>query len=144
MRSIYRSFVDCHFNKIVFPLSWEDKNVNVLVKRHNEKAFQDLKRYLASPPLLSKPEAAEELYIYLAVSDKAVSSALMRKKLGAQLLVYTSKALFDAKTRYSMIEKLILALIVATQKMRPYFQAHTVVAMTQYPLQSILHSLDAS
>ncbi|XP_050125699.1 uncharacterized protein LOC126602934 [Malus sylvestris] len=34
-----------------------------------EKAFQDLKNYLTPPPLLSKPEAAEDLYIYLAVSE---------------------------------------------------------------------------
>ncbi|KAM2570362.1 hypothetical protein TB2_010342 [Malus domestica] len=42
-----------------------------------EKAFQDLKKYLSSPSLPSKPEAAEDLYIYLAGSEVAVSSALM-------------------------------------------------------------------
>ncbi|KAM2654056.1 hypothetical protein EV2_025609 [Malus domestica] len=110
-----------------------------------EKAFQDLKKYLTSPPLLSKLEAAEDLYIYLAVSEVAVSSALIRKELEAQLLVfYTSKALLDAKTRYSKIKKLILALVVAARKLRPYFQVYTVIVMTQYPLRSILHGLDAS
>ena len=110
-----------------------------------EKAFQELKRYLTSPPLLSKPEAAEDLYIYLAVSEVAVSSALIREELGAQLPVfYTSKALLDAETRYPKIKKLILALVVAARKLRPYFQAHTVIVMTQYPLRSILHGPDAS
>ncbi|XP_068328033.1 uncharacterized protein [Pyrus communis] len=47
-----------------------------------EKAFQDLKKYLTSPPLLSKPETAEDLYIYLAVSEVAVSFALIREELG--------------------------------------------------------------
>ncbi|KAM2418087.1 hypothetical protein EV1_024660 [Malus domestica] len=71
-----------------------------------EKAFQDLKKYLTSPLLLSKLEAAEDLYIYLAVSEVAVSSALIQKELEAQLLVfYTSKALLDAKTRYPKIKK---------------------------------------
>ena len=110
-----------------------------------EKAFQDLKKYLTSPPLLSKPEAAEDLYIYLAVSEVAVSSALIREELGAQLPVfYTPKALLDEETRYPKIEKLILALVVAARKLRPYFQAHTVIVMTQYPLRSILHGPDAS
>ncbi|KAM2489948.1 hypothetical protein PS1_046878 [Malus domestica] len=78
-----------------------------------KKAFQDLKNYLTSPPLLSKPEAAEDLYIYLAVSEVAVSFALKREELGAQLPVfYTSKALLDAETRYPKIKKLILALVV--------------------------------
>ena len=47
-----------------------------------EKAFQDLKKYLTSPQLLSKPEAADDLYIYLAVSEVAMSSALIREELG--------------------------------------------------------------
>ncbi|KAM1623487.1 hypothetical protein ACFX1T_021600 [Malus domestica] len=44
-----------------------------------EKAFQDLKKYLTSPPLLSKLEADEDLYIYLAISEVTVSSALIRE-----------------------------------------------------------------
>ncbi|KAM2576034.1 hypothetical protein TB2_007783 [Malus domestica] len=110
-----------------------------------ERSFQDLNKYLTSPPLLSKPKAAEDLYIYLAVSEIAVSYALIREELGAQLpVLYISKALLDAETRYPKIEKLILALVVMARKLRPYFQAHTVIVMTQYPLQSILYGLDAS
>ncbi|KAM1784784.1 hypothetical protein ACFX12_037766 [Malus domestica] len=67
------------------------------------------------------------------------------KRAGGQLPVfYTFKALFDAETRYPKIEKLILALVVAARKLRPYFQAHIVIVMTQYPLRSILHGPDAS
>ena len=95
--------------------------------------------------MISKPEVTEDLYSYLAVSEVAVSSALILEELGAQLPVfYTSKALLDAETRYPKIKKLILALVVAALKLRPYFQAHTVVLMTQYPLRSILHGPDAS
>ena len=115
---------------------WDDKC---------EKTFQDLKKYHTSPLLLSKPEAAENFYIYLAVSEVAVSSALIQEELGAQLPVfYTSKALLDVETRYSKIKKLILALVIAALKLRPYFQAHTVIVMTQYPLRSILQGLDTS
>ncbi|KAM1394811.1 hypothetical protein ACFX2F_030813 [Malus domestica] len=110
-----------------------------------EKAFQDLKQYLTSPLLLSKPETAENLYIYLAVSKVAVSSALIREKLRAQLPVfYTSKAILDAETRYPKIEKLILVLVVAARKLRPYFQGYSIIIMTQYPLQLVLHSPNTS
>ena len=44
------------------------------------EAFEGLKEYLVSPPLLSKPLPGEVLYIYLAVSKKAVSSVLIRKE----------------------------------------------------------------
>ncbi|CAL9018079.1 unnamed protein product [Prunus brigantina] len=42
-----------------------------------EVAFQNLKTYLTSPPLLSKPVPGEDLFVYLSVSNSAVSSALI-------------------------------------------------------------------
>ncbi|CAL2236221.1 unnamed protein product [Prunus armeniaca] len=110
-----------------------------------EVAFQNLKTYLTSPPLLSKPMPGEDLYVYLAVSDSAVSSALIREELGAQHPVfYTSKALLDAETRYPKMEKLIFSLVVSARKLRPYYQAHRIIVITEFPLRSILHSPDAS
>ncbi|KAI5338873.1 hypothetical protein L3X38_018145 [Prunus dulcis] len=110
-----------------------------------EVAFQSLKTYLTSPPLLSKPIPGEDLFVYLAVSYSAISSALIREELGAQhSIFYTSKALLDAETRYPKLEKLILALVVSARKLRPYYQAHRVIVMTDFPLRSILHSPDAS
>jgi hypothetical protein len=75
-----------------------------------EKALQDLKEYLTSPPLLSKPKDNETLLIYLAVSSTAVSAVLVREENDRQHPVYyVSKALLDAETRYSRLEKLALA-----------------------------------
>ena len=45
-----------------------------------QKAFQDLKDYLTTAPLLSPSVQGEELYLYLAVSPHAVSSALIREE----------------------------------------------------------------
>ena len=59
-----------------------------------EEAFQELKKYLALPPLLSTPVLNEELFLYLAVSPSAVSSDLVREEHGIQFPVYyTSRAL---------------------------------------------------
>ena len=88
-----------------------------------EKALQDLKEYLISPPLLSKPKDNKTLLMYLAVSNTAVSAILFREENDRQYPVYyVSKALLDAETRYSRLEKLALALVVAVRKLRPYFQ----------------------
>ena len=43
-----------------------------------QKAFEDLKKYLSSLPLLSPSVPGEELYLYIAVSQAAVSAALVR------------------------------------------------------------------
>ena len=45
-----------------------------------ETAFQDLKRYLSNPPLLSPSKQGESLYLYLAVSKTTVSVALIREE----------------------------------------------------------------
>ena len=45
-----------------------------------EAAFQELKRYLSNPPLLSPSKEGESLQLYLAVSATAVSAALIREE----------------------------------------------------------------
>jgi len=42
-----------------------------------EKAFQELKRYLNSPSLLSPSKEGEDLFLYLAASTMAVIVALI-------------------------------------------------------------------
>ena len=56
-----------------------------------QQAFEELKVYLATPPLLSPSKQGEELYLYLAISPTVISSALLREENGQQLPVcYTS------------------------------------------------------
>ena len=53
-----------------------------------------------------------------------------------------SKSLNEAEVRYLSLEKAILAVVHATRKLPHYFQAYTVVVLTQFPLKSILRSAD--
>ena len=53
-----------------------------------QKAFEDLKKYLSSPPLLSPSKPGEELYLYIVVSQAAVSAALVKEEEGTQRPVY--------------------------------------------------------
>ena len=85
------------------------------------------------------------IILYLAISKGAVSSALIRKEERVQWpIYYTSKSLLDAETRYSEVEKLALALIVAARKLHPYFQAHTIIVPNRFPLKQILQKPEAS
>ena len=66
-----------------------------------QTVFENLKSYLSSPPLLSPSKPREELYLYLVVSQAAVSAALVREEDGSQRPVYfTSRALRGAEERY--------------------------------------------
>jgi hypothetical protein len=110
-----------------------------------EKTFSQLKKYLTSSPLLSRTFPSEVLYLYLAVSPTAISAALIREDEGIQKPVYfVSKELQRAEERYPQIEKLAFALIMALRKLRPYFQAHTIRVLTEYPLRKVMQKLDLS
>uniref|UniRef100_A0A2N9FJJ2 Uncharacterized protein n=1 Tax=Fagus sylvatica TaxID=28930 RepID=A0A2N9FJJ2_FAGSY len=110
-----------------------------------QHAFEELKVYLSSPPLLSPSKTGEELYLYLAVSSSAVSSALIREEERVQKPVYyTSRALKGVEERYSNMEKLAFALLIASRKLRPYFQAHSIVVLTDYPLRKAMNKPDAA
>ena len=104
-------------------------------------AFQQLKEYLSRSPIMSSPEVDEVLFTYLAITSYAISFVLIRVDGGIQLLVYyVSKSLHEAEVCYLPLEKAILAVMHATKKLPHYFQAHTMVVLTQFPLKSILQS----
>ena len=110
-----------------------------------EEAFSALKTYLNSPPILVSPTKEELLTLYLVVSDFSTSVVLVRDKERVQHLVYyCSRALRGAEERYPKMEKLILALVTAARKLRPYFQAHTIKVPTEYPMKQVLHKPEVS
>ena len=106
-------------------------------------AFQQLKKYLSWPPIMSSLKVDEVLFAYLAIASYAISFFLIRVDSGIQWPVYyVSKSFHEAEVRYLQLEKAILAIVHATKKLPHYFQAHTVVVLTQLPLKSILRSAD--
>ena len=107
-------------------------------------AFDELKRYLSTPSILSKHLTGERLFVYLVVTEDAVSAVLVRDANEKQPVYYVSKSLLDTKTRYPVVEKLALALVTVAQKLRSYFRSHSITVMTTYPLRAILHSLNLS
>ncbi|KAG7588540.1 Ribonuclease H-like superfamily [Arabidopsis suecica] len=105
-----------------------------------EAAFGQLKTYLTTPPILSKPESDEKLYLYISVSNHSVSGVLVREDRGEQKpIFYISKSLTSPETRYTMMEKLALAVVISARKLRPYFQSHPIEVLTSHPLRSIFH-----
>ena len=71
---------------------------------------------------MSSPEADEVLYAYIAVAPHAVSLVLIRNDNGLPKPVYyVSKSLHEAEVRYLPLEKDILAVVHATQKLPHYF-----------------------
>nr|CAE05804.2 OSJNBb0046K02.14 [Oryza sativa Japonica Group]CAE75940.1 B1159F04.3 [Oryza sativa Japonica Group] len=98
-----------------------------------QAAFDELKQYLQSPPALVSLALGSELLLYLAASPVAVSAVLVQEKESSQKPVYfVSEALQGAKTRYIEMEKLAYALVMASRKLKHYFQAHKVTMLSKW------------
>lgn len=89
----------------------------------HEHPLQELKWYLMTPHLLSKPKADEPLQVYVTISESSVSAVLAREGPEGQLpIYYVSKSLVDAEIKYSPLEKLVLALVTAFKKLKRYLE----------------------
>ena len=175
-----------------------------------DRAFQDLKKYLTSPPVMVALRPLEPLVLYLAATPYSASAALVavqeeRQDKGVPRqaradaaqgqegevepsaaedqaqqgniteapedgqvsgnpppqdmpqppqdlslnsvpalvehpVYFISTVLRDARARYPMPQKLWLALLAASRKLRHYFQGHPIKAVSSYPLERVLRS----
>ena len=61
---------------------------------------------------------------------------------GGKLVYFVSKVLQVAEQRYQKIDKLELALVTTSQKLRHYFQGHPITVRTNYHIKQILKKPD--
>jgi len=81
-----------------------------------EAAFQQLKEHLSCPSILCQPIHGKPLKLYVTVTDRAISAALMQDQGEDQKPIYfVSKTLRGAEVRYQKIEKVALAVIFSTR-----------------------------
>jgi hypothetical protein len=173
-----------------------------------EYAFQEMKQYLTSLPVLVAPDLGETLFLYLAATAEVISMVLVTERSehlpqGASVdppvgeggpastslttgptsegpagsrpgetpsdlgsgespaqaegsspagrvktiqkpVYYVSEVLHEAKARNPETHKLLYAILVASKKLRHYFQTHKIVVVTSYPLRAILHNSNAT
>ncbi|XP_026377583.1 uncharacterized protein LOC113271875 [Papaver somniferum] len=105
----------------------------------SDKALQSIKNYLVNLSIMQKAKTGEELLLYLASTSHAVSAILLRSDDGVEKpIYYISKTYNSAEKNYSKIEKLILALVYASFKLRIYFQDHKIKVLTKVPIEPIM------
>ncbi|CAM8928971.1 unnamed protein product [Rhodiola kirilowii] len=121
-----------HLMKKDAPFVWDDKC---------RRAFDSIKKYLSTAPVLGAPTPGKPLILYVAAQEKSLGAMCAqetdeRKEIP---LYYLSRTLVGAELNYSPIEKICLALVFAVQKLRHYMQAHTVHVVSKAdPIKYIL------
>src|SRR4051812_462772 len=77
--------------------------------------------------------------------ESAQAQGEVQKKRMVQRPVYfVSSLLQGARSRYSGVQKLLFGLLMASRKLRHYFQAHEITVVTRFPLKRILQNPKAT
>ncbi|KAI5312980.1 hypothetical protein L3X38_042154 [Prunus dulcis] len=82
---------------------------------HN--AFESIKKYLSSSPLLGAPIPGKQLKLYIAAQERSIGALLVQENElhKEQALYYLSRTLTGPELNYTPIEKTCLALVFATK-----------------------------
>ncbi|XP_022025008.1 uncharacterized protein LOC110925363 [Helianthus annuus] len=92
-----------------------------------ETAFQEIETYICKLPALATPVPGDPLLLYLSASKTTISAVMMVEREGKQIPIYfISRTLKGPEERYMPLEKLALALVFASRRLRRYFQGHKV------------------
>ncbi|GJR93032.1 reverse transcriptase domain-containing protein [Tanacetum coccineum] len=98
-----------------------------------------MKQLIAELPMLTVPMKKEELIVYLAAAKETVSAVLMTKREAKQMPIYfVSRVLRGPEVNYTSMEKLVLALVHVSKRLKRYFQAHPIIVIMDQPIQQVL------
>jgi hypothetical protein len=112
-------------------------------------AFASLKQYLSELATLTSPNPLLPLLLYVAASPHAVSAALVqeqdREGTTRQCLVYyVSEVLTTSKCNMMELEKIAYAVVMASRKLRHYFEAFKVRVTLDRGLNKLFRNPEAS
>jgi hypothetical protein len=98
---------------------------------------------------LTPPSSGAPLLLYVAASHAAVTAALVQEKQEGQVkkqapVYFVSKVLSPSKKNYTELEKVLYAVLMATRKLRHYFQAYHIIVPSSQPLKDIMRNKEAT
>jgi hypothetical protein len=83
-----------------------------------QHAFDDIKKYLSSSPVMKAPIVVIPFRLYIAAEDGVIGAVLTQVMNDKKhIITYLSRRLVDTKIRYSFIEKLCLSLFYVYSKL---------------------------
>lgn len=100
-----------------------------------ENAFIKVKDLLTKAPVLAYFDASKQLVVQCDASSRGIGAALLQD---GRPISYASRALTDTESRYSIMEKEMLAVVFSLERWHQYtYGRHVIVYSDHKPLQSI-------
>ena len=101
-----------------------------------QHAFEKIKEYLLSPPVLVSPTLGRPLLLYLSVSDMPLGCLLAQLNDSGKerAIYYLIKRILEYECGYIMIECLCLTFIWATMRLRHYVTEYSILLISQLDL----------
>jgi hypothetical protein len=107
-----------------------------------QRAFEEIKEYLARPSVLVPLQQDMPFYIYLSVGDTSIASVVVQVYDGKEKVVfYLSKRMLDLETRYHEIEKICFCLFFTCTKLRHILLSAEIIVICKSDI--IKHMLSA-
>ncbi|XP_077232627.1 uncharacterized protein LOC143869976 [Tasmannia lanceolata] len=113
-----------------------------------QTAFEELKKYLSSPPLLTKPEPGEELFLYLSISSTALAAVLVREEHRQQKpIYYVSKPVADPEAvQFPVAEKAVpeecISGEIQTKIRQPPAEQGSIASTSTWEIQWVYEARD--
>ena len=105
-------------------------------KEEAQAAFVHLKHVLSTPPILIAPGPKEPIYLYVAATNRVVSTVLVVERdegkghLVQRPIYYFSKVLSISKQRYPHYQKLAYRVFMTSRKLVHYFAGHPITVVS--------------
>jgi hypothetical protein len=98
---------------------------------------------------LTPPSSGIPLLLYVATSHSTVSAELVQEKQDGQVkrqasIYFVSEVLSLSKKNYTKLEKVLYAVLMASRKLRHYFQAYHIIVPSSQPLKDIMRNREAT
>ena len=108
----------------------------------HDKAFDDIKKLVSSPPLLKYYEPGKSLVLQCDASEKGLGASLLQD---GKPIAYASRALTTTETNYAQIEKELLAIVFGVERFHQYTYGRKVIVDSDHkPLETIFNKPLAS
>lgn len=133
MCNYYRRYIKDYAKKAKPLYKLCKKDVPYIWSENCQRAFEELKNALTTTTVLKFPDFGNTFIITTDASDYAVGAVLSQGDIPSDRPIqYFSKTLTDTQTRYSTIEKELLAIIMAVETFRHYIYGREFLIITDH------------